>query len=67
MPNKAVEIMFKRLGVLETKLEAHLEESGVIKTKLDVLMTMFWRLVAGGITFNVLLAIAVLTYLIRNK
>lgn len=59
MPNKD-------LKELREKLEKHLEESGEIRTDLKWLKKAFWVLAGAGVTFNVSLAIGLVTYLLHK-
>lgn len=50
------------LKELRSKLEKHLEESGEIRSDLSWLKKAFWVLASAGLTFNGLLAIAILNH-----
>jgi hypothetical protein len=51
---------------LRKKLEDHLEESGEIRSDLKFLKKAFWLLAGGLISFNVMLAIALLNVLVHR-
>ena len=62
MPNK----LEGRLLRLEQAFEKHVEQSGFIQTDLAWLKKAFWTLAAAGLTFNVTLAVAIITYLLKK-
>ncbi len=51
---------------LEAVVTAHLEESGAIRSDLAWLKKAMFALIGAGMTFNVSLAIALITYLLRR-
>jgi hypothetical protein len=60
MPNKD-------LKELREKLEAHLEESGEIRSDLKWCKKAIWTVAGGVLTFNVMLALAILNYIFRSR
>lgn len=56
----------KRLTALEGIVAKHLQQSEGIITNIQWLTKAFWTLATGGITFNVMLAIAVITYVLNH-
>lgn len=51
-----------RLNKLEDMVEKHLQESGEIRTDLAWIKKALWSVAAAGLTFNVTLAIYLLTH-----
>ena len=56
----------KRLEILERTLEAHLIESGEIRSDLKWLKRSFWTLASGIITLNVISVGYVIAHIINK-
>lgn len=50
----------EEFDILKEKLESHLIESGEIRTDLKWLKKAFWVLAGTGVSFNGILAVAIL-------
>ena len=55
-----------RMSKLEAVVTAHLEESGSIRADLAWLKKAMWTLAGVGVTFNVILAVGLLLYMVRR-
>lgn len=51
------------LKELRMRLEHHLEESGEIRADIRWLKRAFWTLIGAGLTFNGIVAVAILNHL----